>query len=82
MLGLLHEMVGGGHIGIKDREQVCVGVGGWSWGKGRRVVWAKKAAAAAMWGSFMHGSWIAKQMGRVLMAEAVLERLAVSFKKP
>jgi hypothetical protein len=35
-----------------------------------------------MWGSFMHGSWIAKQMGRVLMAEAVLERLAVSFKKP
>jgi hypothetical protein len=38
MLGLLHEMVGGGHIGIKDREQVYVGVGGWSWGKGRRVV--------------------------------------------
>lgn len=38
MLGLLHEMVGGGHIAIKDREQVCVGVGGWSWGKGRRVV--------------------------------------------
>ena len=38
MQGLLRDMVGGGHVRIEDREQVCVGVGRWSWGKGRRVV--------------------------------------------